>query len=57
MVLLQALMLMVSGLVKLDGNIIVHSSMYFAYKPFELQDKAPVVQQDTNDNIALQSQN
>lgn len=40
-----------------DGKIIVHSSMYFADKPFELQDKAPVAQQDTNDNIALQSQN
>ena len=40
-----------------DGKIIVHPSMYFADKPFELQDKAPVAQQDTNDNIALQSQN
>ncbi|APC91640.1 MULTISPECIES: hypothetical protein [Francisella] len=33
-----------------DGKIIAHPSMYFADKPFELQDKAPSVKQVTKDS-------
>lgn len=34
-----------------DGKIIAHPAMYFADKPFEIQDKAPVVQQSTQNKI------
>ncbi|AJI45921.1 hypothetical protein IBE11_08160 [Francisella tularensis subsp. novicida] len=40
-----------------DGKIIAHPAMYFADKPFDIQDKAPVVQQSTQNNTNAQPQN
>ena len=39
-----------------DNKIITHPAMYFADKPFDLQDKAPVAQQDTQNNTNTQPQ-